>query len=269
MATGDRFGRKIDALTFKHLNNFAGPPQSREQEFLYPHSRDVAYFKEDFLGPVINTNGLSLAGAGGTTLFANSTSGFSGVATGVVTQDATVISMSGANIWSPSKNCGMRVVFKMSTVAHVKWEIGFVDIITSGIATMLSDIDTPSLTNGATNAGLVCQDTEQTLTTMALVVKGSQSSGTTSKTNIGTLVPVAATYMEVVVQCVQVGSSAWSDVLCLIDDNPTQLIRNGTTSATATGLNANCALMPWMAFSRASTTTLTVTIDSVEVWQDR
>ncbi len=271
MATGDKFGRTYNRLGWRHLNAFAGPTQSNMQRYFYGMSTDTVYMKDDFLGTNFASSGLSagVTAAGAGAVFAigtGSSTAFGGAITGALTTTSVITSLTGANIWTPAKNCGMHIRVSMQSNTNINFEVGF----TSSVSMAISDIDVPTFGNGATNAALVSMDTSQTLKTMALCVTGSQASGSATSAAIGTLTPTGSvtSWMDIVVQTIN-QDATHADVVTLINNSPANETFLGGTPAKQ--INSSAAMMPWIAFQEVTTAnaSLKVNIDLFEIWQDR
>ncbi len=275
MATGDKFGRMINRLGWRHMNAFMGPTNSNQQLFFYPNSVDTVYVREDFTGTNFANSGLStgVTAAGAGAVFANGTGAgtiFGGAATGALTATSVITSLTGPNIWTAGKNCGMHARISMSSNTNINFEVGFVDVSTSSVSMAISDIDVPTFGNGATNAALVSMDTSQTLKTMALCVTGSQASGSATSAAIGTLTPTGSvtSWMDIVVQTI-FQDATHADVVTLINNSPANTTFLGST--TAKQINSAAALMPWIAVQEVTTanTTLKFNVELFECWMDR
>ena len=84
------------------------------------------------------------------------------------------------------------IQWKVDVITGFSFEIGMSDPKTSEALPGVTDVDTPAVGNGATDLIAVHMDTDQTLTTAALVADGT--TGGASKTNIGTYTPTAGAW---------------------------------------------------------------------------
>ena len=246
-------------LGMNHLKDFTAL-NSELAEFLKPYAiHDVSFIDEDFKGFDLG-NLWTTAGDSGSTEFAiPATALLGGAVTGATgTTDDNAISIRGKAIWKGDNNAGMAVRFKTSAITDFSFEIGFIDAVTDPTLPVITDVDTPASGNGASDIAVVHMDTDQALKTMAFVVDGVTSGMTTTKSNLGTLTPTAATYMWVCVQLV--GDRAH----VIIDDNKD----SNHYKAIDAKIEGGTLVMPWMYFRTRVTTTRTIDIDKILVWGD-
>lgn len=269
---GSYHGNYISPQTFAHLDKFAGGARGLKQMFLYPLAHgSVVYLFDDFWQDTFATDPWTTNGGTGATAFAiPATPIVGGAAQGATGTNATAsnrrVNLYGAPVWSGDKNCGIEVRFRSSRVSDLIFEIGFIDTMTSitTAAPAVTDVDTPSFAAGLGDAAVVVMDTGQTLTTMALACIGSGSLNAGSATAIGTLAPAINTWMKVRVQLyANEGSSSGNNAVAWIDDS------YGNHVTKTAGIEGGTLVRPWVFIGGGSTTTCTVDLDYIRVWQDR
>jgi len=222
-------------------------------------SKDNRGFLDHFDGDTINLDRFAVDGDTGTTNFAQRV----GDATGTYVRGQTATDDNeGVIIYTPAhyfgdKDCGMEVAFKTDVVTNLHFEIGFVDALTDKTLGAINDIDTPTLTNGAGDAAFVCMDTDQTLTTMALVTVGSGAIAAAGKVDISTLAPTADTLMVVRIQLLG------NNVVAIVNDNKTYEVFR------APAIEGGTAVFAYAYFQNRSAAEHIVDIDWFETWGDR
>lgn len=137
-----------------------------------------------------------------------------------------------------------------AAVTGFSFEIGFSDAKTDEALPGITDVDTPASGNGVTDIGCVHLDTDQTLTTAALVADGT--TGAASKTNISPVwTPTASKIIDVIV-----GVQA-NLTICWIWDNLGPI---GVMQSVAQGPDSGVLVAPYALFRTRDTTSKTIDI---------
>lgn len=224
----------------------------------------------DFQEDTINTQWTTAVTAGGgpTAFAANAQRGGAiRGATGTTDNDVTAIHYD-HSIWDAADNPFMIIRWKApANVADFSFEIGFSDAKTNENEPGVSDVDTPAVSNGVTELVAVHMDTDQTLTTAALVGVGTNS--TIAKTNINTTnagstgwTPTASKWIEMIIGVRQYEGYA------TIWDNGIP-VANATTWRVAAGPESGVLFRPYALFRTRSTTTKQIDIDFIGVGGER
>ena len=257
------YGQAIHPSNVEQIENF-----SPAGVFLAMHPwlrPGVCYIEDDFIEDTLSTTRWNLAADGGTTFAWNlARSGQLQGSTGAVDNDA--IAINGDAMWYGDANAGMEARFKIDVVTGFSFEIGFTDALSDETLPAVTDIDTPATGNGATDVAVVHLDTDQTLTTAALVGESTGTPFAAQKVAIGTWTPTAAKWYTV---RVQLGTNAG---ICKIFDTdvPTRpvLVANGEQGLPSL-LEGGTAVRPHLYFRTRNTTAKVVDLDFIRVWQDR
>lgn len=215
---------------------------------------DVSLYADDFLGDTINLDYWALANSGGAGAanFAINVQQNGAIRGTTGTTDNGSLSAVGPLIYSGDKNCGIEVRFKSDVVTNLNFEVGFIDAVPGADAGGITDIDTPAL--GATDAALLSMDTDQTLTAMAFVTKGTAIAAQKTNTT-GVTAPTAATYLTARIELRTNAAKCWI---------------NGVAEASHdVAIEGGTAIAPWIYVRTRDTTTHLFDIDYVMVWQDR
>ena len=277
MVKGATYGNLTRPSGRQHLAGFESS-NSALSRFLYPITwRDTVFVKDDFTGNVINTHLWTVGNTAGTLWIGTSTQLANGTITGVTgATNGDEQAIHGEAVWNGNLNCGMEIRFKIDDATGVLLETGFTDPLTAITAPAINDVDSPSITNGATDVAIVVRDTGQTLTTFAYVTDGSTASMDTTATSLGTRSPTNATFMTVRVQLSQFPSgtldavsnlAASSAYLLDANDGVTDEAHHG--DAIASQIAGNVLLRPWFYVAPLASAARTVDIDYIAVWQDR
>jgi hypothetical protein len=174
--------------------------------------------------------------------------------------------MLGPRIFLGDKLCGVAFRFKISAVTNVNFEMGFVDALTDGTLPAVSDVDVPTVGNGAGDVAVIHLDTSQTLKTAALVTKGSTSGMSAVKTNLGTWAPSATTWYWGVVQ-LDDGDNVHAFV---IDAEGDSILAQAHTSATVNHkIEGGTLVRPHFIGGTRNTTNKDYDIDAIVLWQER
>lgn len=235
---------------------------------LYPWLRDgVVYLEDDFLEDTISTTRWNLAADGTATTFA-----WQAAANGIIrgetgATDDGAFAINGDITWYGDQDCGMEVRLKMpAAVTDFQYEIGWTDGLSDETLPAVTDVDTPATGNGATDVGVVHMDTDQTLTTTALVSESTGSAYAAQKVNLGTFTPTLSTWYVVRVQL------NGDNVFCKVFDStvPAQpVLVADTEKGLQTALEGGTAIRPHVFFRTRTTTTRAIDIDYIRVWQNR
>ena len=269
MARGNTYGNRTYRSSQKAISNL-GPSESVLAGLLYPlQDADVVFLHDDFLleeGTAITGSGIWVAsGINATNFAAPATQLANGVVQGAVAANiADNKTIRSGAFWQGDLNCGMEIYWKIDNNATNLWEVGFVDPLTSYADLAINDIDTPSITNGATDVAIVGQNTAETLTTMAFITDGSTSNFNTTKTDLGTRTPTNATYMTVRVQIAADAARCW-----VMGANGEVQEEASHGSTTASSIEGGTLLHVWGGWETLATTAKTIDIDYITVWQDR
>ena len=275
MAKGNTYGNLVRPSGRQHLDMFASS-ESALAKFLFPVQwRDTVFVFDDFTGAALNTHLWTAAkiASNGTDFDPPATQLVNGVCQGVTGAVAgDHVNLRSDAVWLGDNNAGLEIRWKIDDNTSVQWEMGFTDPLTGYTATassIINDIDTPTITNGATDVALVGQDTGQTLTTMAFITDGSTTNMNTTKTNLGTRTPTNATYMVVRVQLAQTASAVAAAHGYVLDENDAILEEAQHGSALANQIKGNVLLESRIYWEALTTSARTVDLDYIAIWADR
>ena len=196
----------------------------------------------------------AVSAGGGPTAFAYSAvrGGTGQGATGTTDNDVTAIYRA-QTFLDPADNPFLIVRWKANAVTGFSFEIGFSDPKADEALPGVTDVDTPAVGNGVTDILCVHMDTDQTLTTGALV--GDGTTGAAVKTDISTYTPTAATYQTLVLGVrPNLGFVACWDGEGLVG-NRRYSVSNGPDSGVL--------VRPYALFRTRNTTTKTIDIDFI------
>lgn len=272
MPKGPDYGGMDHPASFRHLSYFDSPNGALSR-FLYPYAyKDAVFFLDDFWGDAIQAPWWTAGATNGTAFDEPATQLANGVTRGITGTGAVgdETALTGEAIWSGNNQCGLEVRWKADVVTDTKMAVGLTDPTTNITSSIINDIDTPTIQNGATDIALVGQDTSQTLTTMAYITDGSTTNMNTTKTNLGTRTPTAATYIGARIQLVRTATDVVASKCFLFDANGaiTETANHGDVLASQ--INGAILLKPWFYWENVTNATaLTIDIDYVAVWQDR
>ena len=226
----------------------------------------IVYFRDDFLGDTLNTDHWVVTADVGSTAFASpSPNTAGGVISGTVSATSgEYISIYGPPLVTGDKGGGMFIRWKVDDIADVKLEMGLTDPLTDYTLPAINDIDTPSITNGASTVAILVRDTGQTLADFAFVTDGD-ATYTTGKTNLTTLTdPVADTWYKTVI---------WLDGdtanLAVYDDTDatSPVLKDFISRAAA--VEGGTAVQPWFIYGNTTTDGGIATIDYMGYWVSR
>lgn len=257
MAIKPSLGRILRPLSLNHIGAFTGFNSKRISAFVPIMVQDYLYWRSDFTEQVFDTtNGpLAVATDAGSTAFA--IGALAGGTIRGVTEAASgdFIGIKTAVIFDSALKPGVMIRWKDDVVTSFKYEFGFSDPLTDDTLLAINDIDTPTITNGATDVCVIGRDTAQTLTTAALVADGT--TGATAKTDFSaSAIPTAATYTHYLVQI------AANQGYGIIDNNA------GFSAATTQGPDAAVLLQAHFTIGTLSAAH-TVDIDHLAYWQEK
>ena len=153
---------------------------------------DYGYIPSEFGGAIVAADwSTAVTAGGGPTPFSYSAvrGGVLQGATGSTDNDATAIQRT-QTFLDPADNPVMIIRWRANAVTSFSFEIGFSDPKSDEALPGVTDVDTPSVGNGVTDILCVHMDTDQDLTTAALV--GDGTTGSPTATSIFTT-PTGAT----------------------------------------------------------------------------
>ena len=258
------YGQAIHPSNVEQIENF-----SPAGVFLamHPWLRDgVCYIEDDFIEDTISTTRWNLAADGTATTFAWAIARSGTIQGSTGSSDDGAMAINGDAMWYGDANAGMEVRFKLDVVTAFQIEIGFTDALSDETLPAVTDIDTPATGNGATDVAVLHLDTDQTLTTAALVGESTGSAFAAQKVAVGTWTPTAGRYYTV---RVQLGTNA--GIVKVFDSNtPTRpiLVASGEQGLPSL-LEGGTAVRPHAYFRTRDTTAKVVDLDFIRVWQDR
>jgi hypothetical protein len=256
MAIKASLGRILRPLSINHVGGFTGANSKRLAAFVPLMIQDYTYFMDDFTSPVLDTtNHWLIATDGGSTAFA--AGALAGGTIRGVTEAASgdFIGIKTTVIFDAALKPGAMIRWKDDVVTTFKYEFGFSDPLSDDTLLALNDIDTPTITNGATDVLVIARDTGQTLTTAALVADGT--TGSAAKTDFSAVaIPTAATYTHMLVQ------AGVNHGYGIIDNNV------GFSANTTQGPDTAILLQAHFTLGTLSAAH-TVDIDYIAYWQER
>lgn len=234
---------------------------------LFPRMLDsVVYVEDDFLVDTISSTQWNLAADGTATTFAWSAAQGGTIQGSTGTTDNGYHAINGDVIWSGDKNAGAAIRFKMDVVTGFSFEFGFTDALTDETLPAVTDVDTPATGNGATDVAVIHLDTDQTLTTAALVGESTGTAYAAQKVNLGTFTPTAATYYTAVVQLN--GDNAYCAIFNS-DDAQNPILQANTNKSLTSLLEGGTLVRPHFLIGTRNTTAKVTDVDWIKVWQDR
>lgn len=160
---------------------------------------DYGGFMDEFIQGLDTTRWTTAVTAGGgPTAFAFSAvrAGVIQGRTGTTDNDATAIYLTQTFI-DPDDNPWLFIQWRSNIVTGFSFEIGFSDPKTDEALPGVTDVDTPAVGNGVTDIACLHMDTDQTLTTVALVGDGTTGAATSQSDPEGagsTYSPTAAAW---------------------------------------------------------------------------
>lgn len=221
--------------------------------------QDFTYLFDDFHQDTLDATLWEVATDAGSTAFAWSVAQNGLIVGATENASGDYIAVNGQIVWNSGKNCGAAIRFKQDTVATHKMEFGFTDALSDETVPALNDIDTPTITNGATDVLIIGRDTAQTLTTYKLVGDGTTGSAAGTAFDTGLLL-TADTFTAGDTMLVQCSANGGFGV---INNQLAQAVTaaNGPDSGTLT--------RPHFILGTLASTAITVSIDYIAVWAER
>ena len=274
MAKGNNYGNLQRPSGRNHLEMFTSS-ESALAKFLYPITwRDTVFVIDDFTGPALSTHLWTAAkiASNGTDFDPPATQLVNGVCqgvTGAFAQDHA--NLRSDAVWYGDLNCGAEVCFKVSNKLSLGLEMGFVDPLSSytqSDAGAVSGIDTPGVTNGATDAALVTMYTTETANTLNLITDGSTSNMNATATSFA-VTPTNATYLTVRVQLAKTASAVAAAKGTILNENDAISAYAQHGAALASQIKGDVLQHFWFYVESLTTSARTVDIDYVALWQDR
>jgi hypothetical protein len=275
---GNTYGNLDRPSGFQHISRF-GPSESALAQYLYPLAwRDVTFVFDDFIGGNNQEPGVSdwneaiwvAAGTNGTAFAPPSTQLRGGVIEATINNVAgDEQTLRGDTVWLGDANCGMEIRYKVDDKDTQQAEMGFTDPLSGYAASVIDNIDTPTITNGATDVALVGRDVSRTLKTQAFITDGSTSNMNTTKTDLGTRTPTNATYQTVRVQLTQTASAVAASSAYILDENGAIQESAQHGSVIGSQIKGDVLLLPWFYYEPQTTSAIVVHIDYWGIWQDR
>jgi hypothetical protein len=226
--------------------------------FLLPFARqDFIYIEDDFGSDTLNGVLWDLGTDAGSTAFAAGALENGTIRGATQNSSGDYILIKGSRVmFDAARNPGAEIRWKSDVVVTYKQEFGFSDALTDDTLPALNDIDTPSITNGATDGVFIGRDTAQTLTTCALYAGGTTDTFA-KDAFLATQIPTADTYTRYLVQCG--ANKGWG-----IIDNEMQ-----NRSELAVGPDTAVLMKPHFIIGTLDTVAITVDIDYIRVWAER
>lgn len=227
---------------------------------------DMRFDGDDFEGDTINLDKWIVTGDAGTTDFAvtaTNTVARSTIVANTASDTNEFVAIYGHCNLSGDKNAGMAVRWMMNDVTDVAFEIGFSDPLTDYTLPAVNDIDTPSVTNGATDVAVIVMDTAQTLTTAALM---GANAGTVTKANLGTWAPTASQFYTTIIQL------DGNDIFTATYNTTTPsapVLQSGTEKSLVAGILGSVLVEPRVTFGNRTTDGYLPEIDFIYYWAER
>lgn len=250
-------GRINNPLSLNHIGKFTGFNSQRLAAFIPLMLADYVYIKDDFLSDTLDGTNWDLGTDGGSTAFAAGTLVNGNIRGATENASGDYILIKHARVmWDAGKNCGATIKFKHDAIVTQKYEFAFSDALTDDTLPALNDIDTPSITNGATDVvGIGC-DTGQTITTPRLYTIGTTDT-TAAKGAVALPALAAATYSTYTLQC---GTRSGYGI---VDNNLAY------ADSLAQGPDAAVLMKPHYVVGTLDNAVVTCDIDYIAIWQER
>ena len=244
------------AYSREHARAMFGGTDPKKLAFMIPLLKtDYGFLETEFGGALVAADwSTAVTAGGGPTAFAYSAvaGGTAQGLTGTTDNDATAIYRT-QTFLDPADNPFLIVRWKANAVTGFSFEIGFSDPKTDEALPGVTDVDTPAVGNGVTDILCVHMDTDQTLTTAALV--GDGTTGSPTKTDISTYTPTAGTYQTTIIGLrANFGFAACWDGEGLVG-NRRYAVTNGPDSAVL--------VRPYCLFRTRNTVSKTIDIDYI------
>ena len=216
---------------------------------------DYGWLMSEFGGAIVAADwSTAVTAGGGPTAFAYSAvrGGTAHGLTGTTDDDVTAIYRT-QTFLDPADNPFLVIRWKANAVTGFSFEIGFSDPKTDEALPGVTDVDTPTVGNGVTDILCVHMDTDQTLTTAALV--GDGTTGAAASTEISTYTPTAGTYQTTIIGL----RPNAGFVACW---NGEALVGNRRYSV-SNGPDSGVLVRPYAMFRTRNTTSKTIDIDYI------
>ena len=256
-------------LSLQHVRGVLGGSDPKKIALLIPLLKgDYGWLETEFGSAIVAADWTTAVTAGGgPTAFAYSAvrGGTAQGLTGTTDNDVTAIYRT-QTFLDPADNPFLLIRWKANAVTGFGFEVGFSDPKTDEALPGVTDVDTPTVGNGVTDIVCVHMDTDQTLTTAALV--GDGTTGAAVKTDITTTpggstgyTPTAGTY-----QTMLIGVRANAG-FCAIWDGVAKVgnIRYAVTN----GPDSGVLVRPYAQFRTRNTTSKTIDIDFIAFGWER
>ena len=165
---------------------------------------DYGHFLDEFIQALDTTRWTTAVTAGGgPTPFAYSAvrGGVIQGATGTTDNDATAIHLT-QTFLDPADNPVLFIQWRSNAVTGLSFEIGLSDPKTDEALPGVTDVDTPATGNGVTDVACLHMDTDQTLTTVALVGDGTTGAAASQSDPEGagsSYTPTASTWQTFII----------------------------------------------------------------------
>ena len=261
---GYDFGRALIESEF-NLMKMAATPRGRSI-LDYQINPRANFIRDDFSDDTLSTFKWAVDGDTGTTAFAVPAAG-STVAGGSITgstaaDDNEFIAIYGSAIHSGDRNAGFLCTWEVDVVTDICIEMGLSDVITDYTLPAVSDIDTPTITNGAVTVALLAMDTDQTLQTATLLLDGDSTYATSKVDPSVAWSPTAATRYTTIIQTS--GDHVW----CAILGPQYQTLREMKTTSAA--FEGGTLVQPRVTFgNRAGSSAKAPVLYRLWAWSDK
>ncbi|MDQ1307673.1 MAG: hypothetical protein QG671_3506 [Actinomycetota bacterium] len=265
MPGGNRYPLNGIPLSRAELRKVVG--KGHVYEFLNHFARDTVRFWDDFLVDTLNTDFYAAAAGGDATTWAHLAGTVNGVVKGITGDTGAT---SGLQLYTPAfykgdYNIGCIVRFQVSSIASLRLEIGFADVLPSVNTTVVNSLSTPTFGSGPGDPGdaaVYVYDKTSTTVTTGLYTLGSGGIGAAKKAVTATTSPLygepaANTYQTWRVEVVGNLATAWVDGI-LVAQNTASAVEGGTAMSFVISAKAN-----------ADSSSHNILLDYVEVWHDR
>lgn len=250
------------AFSRAHARSMFGVSDPKKLALLIPNLiGDYGWLSTEFGGALVAADwATAVSAGGGPTAFAYAAvrGGTAQGATGTTDNDATAIYRT-QTFLDPADNPFLIVRWKSNVVTGFSFEVGFSDPKADEALPGVTDVDTPTVGNGVTDILCVHMDTDQTLTTAALV--GDGTTGAATKTDIETYTPTAGTYQTLIIGL----RPNFGFVACWDGE---ALIGNRRYSV-SNGPDSGVLVRPYALFRTRNTTTKLIDIDSIAFGWER
>src|SRR3990167_4193798 len=162
--------------SLQHARSMFGGTDPKKIALLIPNLiADYGWLRTEFDGTIVAADwSTAVTAGGGPTAFAYSAArgGWARGGTGATDNDATAIYRA-QTFLDPADNPFMLIRWKVSAVTGFSFEVGFSDPKSDEALPGVTSVDTPTIGNGVTDILCVHVDTDQDLTTAALVGDGT------------------------------------------------------------------------------------------------